>query len=139
MRDIICLVLVTILFGCSTLEAGVGTSARGSLGQTESKAKPTLKERILEVPPGSMIEVRLHNKEKFRGRLGEITDEGLSLQTAQGNKIESQKIAFADMKSFKKVESAKAAKTFGWVAIGVLAGVGALVIILVAVLAASQG
>ena len=54
-------------------------------GKVQSEAKPSLKERILEVPPKTMIEVRLLNKQKLRGRLGEVTDEGFSLQIAQAS------------------------------------------------------
>ena len=63
MRDIICLVLVTMLFGTTTLEARVGAAGAVPAGQASTERKPTMKERILEVPPGSMIEVRLLNKE----------------------------------------------------------------------------
>lgn len=129
MRNIICLALVTLLFGTTTLEARVGAAGAVPGGQAGSGRKPTLKERILEIPPGTMIEVRLLNKQKLRGRLGEITDEGFSLQTAQGNKIETRKLTFDDLKSVKKVEGSKAAKTAGWILVGVLAGIGALILI----------
>jgi hypothetical protein len=138
MRDIICLVLVSMLFGTTTLEARVGAAGAVPGGQTGSGRKPTIKERILEIPPGTMIEVRLLNKQKIRGRLGEITDEGFSLQTAQGDKIDTQKFAFGDLKSVKKVEANKGAATAGYVVLGALAGVGALVLILIAVAASGD-
>jgi hypothetical protein len=132
MRDAICLVLVAVFFSATTLEARVG--ALGPMpGAQESTAKPTLKERILEVAPGTMIEVKLLNKQKIRGRLGELTDEGFSLTTAQGEKITTQKIAFAEVKSFKKVEGGKA----GHAAVYALAGIGAFFLILFIVYAAS--
>jgi cytochrome c-type biogenesis protein CcmH/NrfG len=121
MRDIICLVLATMLFGTTTLEAKAGAASAVPSGQAGTERKLTLKERILEVPPGTMIEVRLLNKQKIRGRLGELTNEGFSLTTAQGEKVETQKVAFSDLKSFKKAEKAKAAKTAGWIALGVVA------------------
>ena len=134
MRDIICFVLVTMLFGTTTLEARVGAAGAVPAGQAGTERKLTMKERILEVPPGSMIEVRLLNKEKIRGRLGELTDEGFSLTTAQGEKIATQKVAFTDVKSFKKVEGAKAAKTAGWIVLGALAGLGVLMVVLLVAL-----
>jgi hypothetical protein len=103
MRDIICLALATLVFGCTTLEARVGASDAVPPGQAQSESKPTVKERILEIPSGTMIEVRLLNNQKLRGRLGETTVEGFSLQTAQGNKIETRKLAFTDVKSLKLV------------------------------------
>jgi hypothetical protein len=138
MREMICIVLSSILFLHSGLEAKAGVPRAASPTQAESKAKPTFKERILEIPPGTMIEVRLLSKEKLRGRLGEITDEGFAVQTAKGNKIETRKIAFEDVKSLAKVEGRKAAKTAGWIVLGVLAGVGALILIMVIALSASN-
>jgi hypothetical protein len=136
MREMICIVLSSILFLHSGLEAKAGVPGAASPTQAESKAKPTFKERILEIPPGSMIEVRLVTKEKVRGRLGEVSNEGFSLQTAKGNNIETRKIAFEDLKSIKKVEGKKAAKTAGYVTLGVLAGLGAVLLIIIIALAA---
>jgi hypothetical protein len=129
MRDFICLVWATMLFGYSTLEARVGASGAVPPAQAESAQKPTVKERILEIPPGTMIEVRLLNKQKIRGRLGEITNEVFSLQIARGNKIETQKVAFTDVKSLKKFESGEAGKMAGGVVIGILAALGILAVI----------
>jgi len=133
MRNIICLVLATMLFATTTLEAKVDASDALPPGQAGTERKLTVKERILEVPPGTMIEVRLLNKQKIRGRLGDLTNEGFSLKTAQGEKIETQTVSFTDLKSFKKVEGAKAAKTAGWILLGIGAGVGILLIVVFAV------
>jgi hypothetical protein len=135
--DAVCLVLATILFGCTILEARAGVPGAATRAQTGSEQKPTVKERILEIPPGTMVEVRLLNKQKLRGRLGEVTDEGFSLQTAQGNRIDTKKVAFSDLKSVKKAEGNKG-KTAGWILLGALAGIGALVLIAVAAAASSE-
>ncbi len=129
MRDIICLVLATLLFATTTLEAKVGAVGAVPLGQAATEHKLTLKERILEVPPGTMIEVRLLNKEKIRGRLGDLTNEGFSLTTAQGEKIETQKVSFTDVKSFKKVEGATTGKAVGKGLLWALAGIGVLAVV----------
>jgi hypothetical protein len=131
MRNIICLVLATMLFGMTTLEARVDAAGAVPVGQAGTEKKLTIKERILEVPPGTMIEVRLLNKQKIRGRLGELTDEGFSLTTAQGEKIETQKISFSDLKSFKKVEGGKA----GHALLYALAGIGVVFVVLLALVA----
>jgi len=114
---------LAILMGIVPL-SDVAALAVGAVpaGQAGTEQKPTLKERILEIPSGTMVEVRLLNKQKIRGRLGEITNEGFSLQTAQGDKVETQKIAFTDAKSVKKVEGGKA----GHAVLYALAGIGAL-------------
>lgn len=132
MRDIICLVLVSMLFGTTTLEARVGAAAAVPAEQSGTKPKLTLKERILEVQPGTLIEVRLLNKQKVRGRLGELTDEEFSLTTAQGEKIATQKVAFTDLKSFKKLEGDTTGKKVGKGLLYGLAGIGVFMVVLIA-------
>jgi hypothetical protein len=134
MRDALCLVLVVVFFGATTLEARVSAAGAVPGAQEESKAKPTLKERMIEVPPGTMIEVKFLNKQKIRGRLGELTDEGFTLTTAQGEKISTQKIAFTEVKSFKKVEGGKG----GHAVVYALAGAGIIFVVLL-IVALSQG
>ena len=85
----------------------------------------------MEIPPGTMIEVRLMDKNKVRGRLGEVTNEGFSLQTAQGNKVGTQKITFTEVKSLKKVEGETTGKKFSRGLIYGLAGIGVLTVILI--------
>jgi len=123
MRDVIALILVWALFGNSLLQARVRS-------EQETTKKPTLQERILEVSPGTMIEVRLMNKHKLRGRLGEVTSEGFALQTAQGTKIETQKIAFTDVKSFK-VKGGTTGQKAGHGLVYALAGIGVLAVVLI--------
>ena len=62
--------------------------------QEPTTQKPRLKEKVLEIPAGSMVEVRLKAKEKLRGRLGEISNEAFTVKIAKGNNIEDRKIAF---------------------------------------------
>ena len=78
-----------------------------------------------------MIEVHLLSRQKIRGRLGNLTNEGFSLTTAQGEKIEAQKVSFTDVKSFKKVEGNTTGKTVGKGLLWALAGIGVLTVVLV--------
>ncbi len=132
--DIVSAALASLIFGGSFLQAT--SSVLGAVPRVEKSAEQmaALKQRILEIPPGTMIEVRLLDKQKIRGRLGEIADEGFNLQTAQGNKIETQKIAFADVKSFKSLQNSTGHKIGKGVLYG-LAGIGALILILTLVYA----
>lgn len=138
LRDMILLILISVLFGNSVLEARIGASATGAALPQETTKKATVQERIMEIPPGTMVEVRLMDKHKVRGRLGEVTNEGFSLQTAQGNKVETQKIAFTEVKTLKKVEGATGTKVGRGVIYG-LAVVGILVVIMVIVAVAKYG
>jgi tetrahydromethanopterin S-methyltransferase subunit G len=92
----------------------------------------------MEIPPGTMIEVRLMDKHRVRGRLGEVTNEGFSLQTAQGNKVETQKIAFTEVKTLKKVEGTTGKKVGKGVIYG-LAVFGVLILVMTIVLVAKLG
>jgi len=131
MRDTILLILISVLFGNSVLEARAGASATGASSPQETTKKATVQERIMEIQPGTMIEVLLTNKHRLRGRLGEVTNEGFSLQTVQGNKVETQKIAFTEVKSLKKVEGETTGTKVGRGVIYGLAGIGVLMMILI--------
>ena len=139
MRDTILLILISVLFGNSVLEARVGASATGASLPQETTKKATVQERIMEIPPGTMVEVRLMDKHKVRGRLGEVTNEGFSLQTAQGNKVETQKIAFTEVKSLKKVEGDTTGKKVGKGLIYGLAAAGILLVVIIIVAIAKYG
>ena len=139
MRDTILLILISVLFGNSLLEARVGASATSASLPQETTKKATVQERIMEIPPGTMIEVRLMDKNKVRGRLGEVTNEGFSLQTAQGSKIETQKIAFTEVKSLKKVEGDTTGKKVGKGLIYGLAAAGILLVVIIIVAIAKYG
>ena len=128
----VCLVLATLIFGGSMLEARVGAASRLPPEETGPERKLTLKERMLEIPPGTMIEVRLREKRKIRGRLGELTDEAFNLTTAEGEKIVTQQIAYTEVKSVKRIEGGKAGKA-GHAALYMLAGIGAFIAILVVI------
>ena len=125
LTEFICLILTAVLFNGSILEAMAAVSGPAPRAQTAQS--PTLKERLLQIRPGTMIEVRLHNKRKIRGGLGQVTDEGFSLTTAQGNKIDTQKVAFTEVKSLKKAEGGKGER----IALFVLVGVGVFLTVIV--------
>lgn len=105
----------------------------GDAPQTDTSQKPTLKEQVMEIPPGTMVEACLRTKEKVRGRLGEVSDEGLVLKVAKSDKTEDRKVTFDELKSIKKFESkkVKVGKTAGYIGLGYLALLGAVALILV--------
>jgi len=137
LTNLIALILVYALFGNSLLEARAGISVKGGSSPEETTKKPTLQERILKVPNGMMIEVRLLNNQKLRGRMGDVTNEWFSLQTAQGGKIETQKVAITDVKSFKQVEGKTGKKIGTGLLIG-LAVVGVIIIVGIAMCASGE-
>jgi hypothetical protein len=133
MRQITAIVLAWVLL------SPAGTAA------PQSDRKPTVKEQVIDIPVGSIVEVRTVNKQKIRGRIGEAADESFVVQRIQNQKLESMTIPFSDAKSIKvlatKDESAgaKAGKTAGWIILGGLAGVGVIVLIAMIAYAAHGG
>jgi hypothetical protein len=126
-RRAIATTLVAAFTICSTASAAGAPFSP----QSDTEKAPTLKERVLAFPPHAMVQVKLRSKEKIRGRLGEITDEGFVVQTATGGKIDSQKISFNDVKSIKVTEGGKGGKVAAYIAAG---AVGAAVILVILVL-----
>ncbi len=130
-RKMLSLLLASVLGIDSGLIAKAEAVAATAPTQTEGAQNPALKEKVLGIPPQTMVEVRLRNKEKVRGRLGEVSNEGFALKVAKGDKIEDRKIAFGELKSIKAV-GGKGSKA-GWIVLVALAGVGVIYLILVAI------
>lgn len=105
----------TLLFLQSNFPAAA--SNRASAGST--------RQQVQAVPAGSLVEVRLYSKQKFRGRLGEISVDGFVVQTAASNKTGDEKLAFTDVRSFRVVSSHTCRKVLIGVGIGL--GIAALV------------
>src|SRR4051812_25081474 len=95
----------------------------GPAPQVDSKAAKT---RVLAIPMGSLVEVHLNNNEKIRGRMGQVSDEGFVIQTVQGGKAETRKIAFTDMKSLKTIGKSHTTRN-----ILLVAGISVVVLVIV--------
>jgi len=117
-RGVLSVLLAAILWVHCGLSAKAEVVGAGATSQASTSHKPTLKEQVIQIPAGSQVEVRLLNQERFRGRLGDVSDEGFTVQIAKGNQIETRKLAFGDVKSMKQIGG----KTH--TAIYILAGVG---------------
>ncbi|MBZ5565929.1 MAG: hypothetical protein LAP13_26350 [Acidobacteriia bacterium] len=123
-------ILALVLMGPMLTEATF--AAKGAKPPQQGQ---TLKEKVLAIPAGTLVEVKLITKEKLRGRIGELTNEGFSLQVARGNTIEAHQISFSQVKSVKTVEGT--GSKVGKGLIYGLAGAGALLVTLI-IIAATQ-
>jgi hypothetical protein len=85
---------------------------------------PTIKEQVILVSAGALVEVKLKDKRRFRGRMGTVTDEFFVIQHAINDKVIDEKIAFADVKSVNPKEQGMS--TGVKVGLGAAAGAGAL-------------
>jgi hypothetical protein len=135
MISMILLSLVTLGLGLGTGPGSVARAASPEEAKTDQKAQK-LREKALEIPPQTMVEVRLKNKEVVKGRLGDVSSDSFVVKEAIGQRIEDHKIAFDDVKSMKKFEGNKALKVAGYSALAVAVAIGtAMVISLIVVLA----
>ena len=87
-------------------------------------AQPDIKEQVLRIPAGSLVEVKLKDKRVFRGRIGLATADSFVVQHAKSDKIVDEKIAFQDVKSVKP--KGRGLSTRAKVAIGAAIGAGGL-------------
>lgn len=86
----------------------------------------TPQEQVLELAPGTLVEVKLKNKQKLRGRLGEAAPDGFELQHAQGNRVETKTVSYAEVQSVKTLKGDGKGTRF-------LAAVGAVFLVLIVV------
>src|SRR6516225_8605333 len=82
-----------------------------------------LKERLTLIPGNSVIEVKLANKRKIRGRLGALTDSGFELQHAGDGKIVTEVVPFDSVKSVNVVGKGLNFVVKVFIGIGIVAGV----------------
>ena len=112
----------------SLVLAGLLVAPGLSAAPPQAVKGPTVREQVLEIALGSPVEVRLRSKQKLKGRMGEVSDEGFSVQHVKADKLETTKIAFSEVKSIKEVGQSKhsRAKMAGWIAVGVAGGLRSL-------------
>jgi hypothetical protein len=72
--------------------------------QTSTERTASLKQKVVRISAGTVIEVRLQQKgsKKIIGKLGPVSEEGFEVQSAESGTVSSHKVAFADVKSLKE-------------------------------------
>ncbi len=128
-------VMAWVMFANSVYAAESPIFDAAGAGQAPASQTPTLQQQIIQIPIGSVIEVRLTNKEKLKGQLGAVSSEGIILKYAKAGHIEERKIAFSEVQSIKAVNGGKAKRTVLYV----LAGIGVFVVVLFVIAAVRTG
>jgi hypothetical protein len=129
------LFMAWVVFVNSAYAAKMSAFEPADASQASAPRTPTLKEQVVQIPVGSVIEVRLLSKEKLKGQLAAISDEGIVLKHTEAAQIQDRKIAFSEMKSVK-TGGGKA----GGIVLAVLATAGIVfVVIMVWALIATRG
>jgi len=98
---------------------------------TETSPEARIKQRVIEIGPGSLVEVRLHSKQRLVGRITTISDDSFGLQAVKGDTIAEQKVPFGNVKSIKQ-KNARAMRV--WAIVGITL---AVVLVLGAIVAAT--
>jgi hypothetical protein len=102
--------------------------------------KPTIQERILlKAPEGTLVHVRLFSKERLRGRITEVKENGFVLKVANGDRIEQREVAFDEVKKLTVKRDGDGMSTGKKVLLGGLAGVGIFVVTLLVIAFAAGG
>ena len=96
--------IASALVAAFTTCSAVGAAGAPPSPQTGPEKDPTVRERVLAMPPHTMVQVNLHNNKKIRGRLSVVTRKGFVIQIAAGDKTGNQKISFDDIESIKAIE-----------------------------------
>jgi hypothetical protein len=94
-----------VVFISSVCAAKMSALDAADVAQAPASQTLAIKERALKVPAGSVVEVRLTNKEELKGRIGDISDDGIVLKYTKAGQIEERKIAFSEVRSLKKQRS----------------------------------
>jgi len=118
-RQLALLCTILLMWSSSALASGVS--------QATTARKQSLKEQATQTPNGSVVEVRLANNQKIRGRLGSINDSGFELQHIRNDRVVTETLAFDNVKSVKVIGQ-------GWstgkkILVGTLVGAGVLFVI----------
>ena len=119
---------------CLLLVLSVPTVAPAKTSNQEKQ--PTIREQLVLMAPGTIVEVKTKSKEKFTGRLGALAADSFELQIPKGKSVEKRTVGFDEAKSVKIREHFgmnRGAKTALWI----VAGVGMIYLALWAVLAAA--
>jgi hypothetical protein len=95
----------------------------------QGRSHRTVQDSMLKIPAGSVISVKLQNRQTLRGRLGEIRQDSFELQTLEQGSISGQTVRYSDVHSVRYQKAGM--KTSTKIAVGVLAGIGVFAIVMV--------
>ncbi|MBI5082994.1 MAG: hypothetical protein HZB13_00120 [Acidobacteria bacterium] len=96
--------------------------------QTSKSTAPTLQERIVLMPAGSIVEVQFKGKgvPRVRGRLGALSADTFQVQVAAGSTTEVKTFRFDEVKNVNQVNKLGGMRTAGRVTLWSLAAFGAV-------------
>ncbi len=84
-------------------------------------------ERALTLPEGAAVEVKTLNKKKLRGRVAEIGEESMTVQTTDGAAVHRETLHYSDIQSLKRTDKPMSPAKAALVTLGVLYAVGLVI------------
>jgi hypothetical protein len=118
---------VVLVWASCTFPCVAGTNTPGE--------KPTLQEKVARFPNGAVVVVKTRDKRTLTGRLGQVSSDGFELQYATGNSVQTETLAFTNVKSVK--EKQHGLSTGAKIAIG--AGLAAAALMVTSVIVCATG
>jgi hypothetical protein len=73
------------------------------LPQNDEVQAPTVRERVMAMPPHTLVQVRVHNT-NLRGRVSVTTRKGFVIQFISDGKNRKQKLSYDDVQSIQAVD-----------------------------------
>jgi hypothetical protein len=97
---VLALILFIVAAG-QTAEIAFAQGQRPSVAsaQEDEGSSDVLKTRVLQLPKGSYVEVRLTGGRKIEGRLGDVVAEGFMLQAVSKNRLTDRLVRFEEMQT----------------------------------------
>jgi hypothetical protein len=99
--------------------------------QLEKEAK--LKQKVVEWGTNKNVSVKLKSGEKLAGRIADIKDDIFALQFVDKDKVTSREIRYSDVDKISTKDGGKAGRVVGYTALGVLAGVGVFMVVILSI------
>jgi len=97
---LLALSLITVVSGPTAgLVFAQDQAPQAASPQEDEAGSDVLKSRVLQLPKGSYVEVRLAGGQRVEGRLGDVVAEGFMLQTVSSNRLTDRLVRFEEMQS----------------------------------------
>jgi len=113
--------LFVFLLGAMVVQGQQPSQPSPAVTPAETARQQRVKEQAIVIPQGATVEVRLLDGKKLRGRLGQLTNDGLAIRSVFENKIEERTISFADIKSVRYYNSILPRMTINYIIIAATA------------------
>jgi hypothetical protein len=99
--------------------------------QLEKEAK--LKQKVVEWGTNKNVSVKLKSGEKLAGRIADIKDDVFALQFVDKDKVTSREIRYSEVDKISTKDGGKAGRVVGYTALGVLAGIGVFMVVILSI------